>query len=205
MKIIECDQGSPEWHQARLGIPTASNFERILSPTGKPSTQAEAYALQLLAEIITGQPTETFQKTGAMERGNELEAEAAQFYELQRDVETVKVGFCTDDAGTFGASPDRLIGGDGGLEIKCPLAHTHVKYLLGGELDMGYYPQVQGNMLVTGRKWWDWMSYHPKMPALIIRVPRNDKYIFSMQAELIKFDKALKSHRQTLIEKGYLK
>lgn len=204
MKIIDCEQGSDEWKAARLGIPTASSFDKILSPGGKPSTQAEPYMLQLLAEIITGAPTETF-KNGAMDRGTELEPEAVQFYELRNEAEAIKIGFCTDDAGTFGASPDRLIGEDGGLEIKCPLAHTHVKYLLDGKMDIGYYPQVQGNMLVTGRKWWDWMSYHPKMPALILRVPRNDKYIFSMQAELIKFDKTLKSHRQTLIDKGYLK
>src|SRR5579871_3733967 len=103
MIVIDCEQGSDEWHKARLGLPTASEFDKIITPTGKPSTQYDAYANRLLAEIMVGHSVETFEKTPWMERGNALEADAASFYELQREVTLTPVGFVTDDARTMGA------------------------------------------------------------------------------------------------------
>ena len=72
MKIINCIQGSPEWFQARCGIPTASGFEKILTASGKPSKQREKYLYQLAGEKVTGKPEETYQN-GAMKRGTEME------------------------------------------------------------------------------------------------------------------------------------
>lgn len=205
MKIIDVVQGTDEWIQARLAIPTASEFDKIITPTGKISTQAEAYMNKLLSEVITGKPALTFEKTPWMERGNELEAEAAQFYELQNDLDSVKVGFCMNDEGTIGASPDRLIGADGLLEIKCPAPQTHVGYLLSGKIDRGYWPQVQGQLYITGRKWCDWMSYNPEMPPVIIRVERDESFISLMNAALQDFVIKMNIAKQTLIEKGYIK
>jgi len=79
-----------------------------------------------------------------------------------------------------GASPDGLIGEDGLLEIKCPLAHTHVGYLREGVLPPKYIPQVQGQLWVTGRQWCDFVSYHPELKIMIVRVERDDSYIFTL-------------------------
>lgn len=200
----DVEQGSPEWLAARLGIPTASEFSKILTPTGKVSTQAKGYANKLLAEILTGAPVQTFEKTPWMERGNELEQEAADYYSLINGVELEKVGFCTNDARTYGCSPDRLIGEDGGLEIKVVAPHTMIEYLLTGKLDMDYYPQIQGCMLVTGRKWWDWIAYCPNMPELVIKVERNDEYISALDTSLKDFNTKLQIDRQILVNRGYL-
>lgn len=204
MKIYNVEQGSDEWFQARLGIPTASEFSCIVTPTGKASTQAEAYINKLLAEILTGKPLESMESNGWMERGKELEADAAQFYELQRDVSTELVGFCTDDERTMGASPDRLVGEDGLLEIKCPAPHTHVQYLLEQEVDRKYYPQVQGQLLVTGRKWVDLLSYHPEMPPVIMRIERDEDYLKFMSGEIASFTRKLLAKKKLLIELGHL-
>lgn len=204
MQLIDCEQGSIEWLQARIGIPTASGFEKIITPTGKASTQAEAYSEKLLAEYILGYPVETFYGNAHTDRGKELEPQAVKFYEVQKDVDTRPVGFCTDDARTMGASPDRLVGEDGLLEIKCPAPQTHVHYLLTGEIDKGYWPQVQGQLLVTGRKWVDWLSYHPEMPPVIIRVERDEEYLATMEKLLKEFTEKLEKKRLTLINKGYI-
>lgn len=177
MIVHDLIQGSPEWFKARLGIPTGSSFEKILTPTGKISSQSDGYENRLVAEILTGDPIDDFAGTVWTERGNELEPEAVAYYEMTRGVETQRVGFVTDDERTFGASPDRLVGEDGILEIKCPAPHTHVTLLLEQNVDQKYYPQIQGQLMVTGRKWVDILSYHPKMPKSILRVERDEKYI----------------------------
>ena len=185
------EQGTPEWLAVRLGIPTASDFDKIITSTGKASTQTTAYAHKLLAEILTGHPVETFEKTEWMERGQALEESAVQFYELKTDIETVKIGFVTDDRRTMGCSPDRLVGNDGLLEIKCPAPHTHVGYLLNNKVDRKYWPQVQGQLLVTGRKWVDWMSYHSEMQPVIIRVERDEEFLKAMNASIQQFNAEL--------------
>lgn len=204
MLTYDVEQGSDEWFEARLGIPTASEFDKIITAGGKVSTQAEAYAARLLAEILTGKPVQTFEKTPWMERGAELEEEAAQYYELQNELDLVKVGFCTDDNKLYGCSPDRLVGEEGLLEIKCPAPHTHVQYLLNGTIDKGYWPQIQGQLLVTGRQWCDWMSYNPEMPAVIIRMQRDEEFIGALKAALVLFRSKLDVDRALLISRGYL-
>lgn len=176
MRVNNFEQGSQEWLQSRLGKPTASNFGKLITPTGKPSASAEGYINELVAQRITGEIPEFF-KSEAMERGNELEPHAKASYEFTHDIEVVEVGLCLHDDFECGASPDGLIGDDGGIEIKCPLPHTHVAYLRGGEVPSKYIPQIQGCMWITGREWWDFMSYHPSMQDLIVRVYRDEAYI----------------------------
>jgi hypothetical protein len=204
MKTYDVEQGTPEWFDVRKGIPTASEFHKILTPTGKKSSQANGYMEKLLAEIILGKPVQTFEKTPWMERGNELEQEAADYYELQNDIELVKVGFCTDDAGLYGCSPDRLVGEDGGLEIKVVAPNTQVGYLLSGKFDNDYKPQIQGTLLITRRKWWDWQAYCPEMPVVKFRIERDIPYIMELQAALNEFNKNLNEQKETLKQKGYI-
>jgi hypothetical protein len=85
-------QGSAEWRLARMGIPTASSFDRILTPGGKPSKSAEGYMYELLGELMMGRPLDA-PKYPWMQRGNDLEEEAANWYEFQSDTETEIVGF----------------------------------------------------------------------------------------------------------------
>ncbi len=190
MIIHDVVQGTTEWLAVRAGIPTASCFDRIITKSGKPSSQAEKYMHRLLAERIMGHPVAEF-TSAYMERGSALEAEAVAYYEGIREVETVKVGFITNDERTIGASPDRLSGENGLLEIKCPAEHTHVGYLITHAVDHEYYPQIQGQLWVTGRQWVDIQSYHPEMPPALIRVGRDEDFIAKLAAAVSAFSREL--------------
>lgn len=180
MKILEMEQGTQEWLEARLGCPSGSGFSKIITSGGQPSSSAETYINQLIAELVTGETTYVH-VTEAMQRGTELEEFARMNYELETDREVTQVGFCMHDTLRCGVSPDGLIGDDGGLEIKCPTPSTHVKYLRKGTLPSEYKAQVQGCLWITEREWWDFMSYHPQMPNLLIRVHRDDEYINQLE------------------------
>ena len=187
MITLDCEQGSEEWLAVRMGVPSASNFRKLLPSNMKLSTQAPGYRHTLLAELL-GVRAELYQND-AMKRGTELEPEARETYEFVTGATVEQVGFCLRDDGRIGCSPDGLIGEDGGLEIKCPMAHTHVAYLLRGECPHDYYPQVQGAMYVCGpgRQWWDFMSYYPGLPPMIVRVERDDEYISALKDALYVF------------------
>lgn len=185
MRISEAIQGSEEWLESRLGRPTASNFGKLITPTGKASASAQGYIDELIAQKITGEIPEFF-KSEAMQRGNDLETVAKSLYEFTYDVEVKEVGLCLHDKYECGASPDGLIGLDGGLEIKCPLPHTHVSYLRDGGIPSKYIPQVQGCLWITEREWWDFMSYHPSMEDLIVRVYRDNAYITKLAEQVIR-------------------
>ncbi len=184
MKILDIAQGSTEWLAARAGVPSASAFDKVVTTKGEPSKQVEKYALQLAGERIIGTKEEAYQND-AMRRGVEMEAEARLAYELMTGVDVKQVGLCMTDFG-YACSPDGLVGDDGGMEIKCPTLSTHVSYLLDGKLPTEYYQQVQGSMLVTERKWWDFISYYPNMRTLIVRVERNDEFCKKLHDELVK-------------------
>jgi hypothetical protein len=197
MKIIDCVQGTPEWHQVKCGIPSASDFDKILTLDGKPSKQREKYLYQLAGERIVGKPETTYQN-GTMQRGVEMEAEARQYYELITGQEVQQVGFCV--SGNFGASPDGLVGEDGGLEIKCPILPTQVGYLLMNKLPSDYFQQVHGGLLVTGRKWWDFLSYYPGMKPLLLRITPDKDFQKILKSELDRFCKELDEITEKLKE-----
>jgi YqaJ-like viral recombinase domain len=197
-------QGSTEWLRLRAGIPTASCFDCLITPKGKPSTSAERYLHELLAERILGRPL-TGPVTTWMDRGARSEAEAVAYYESLRDLDTTKVGFVTNDAGTIGASPDRLVGDDGLLEIKVPKEHTHVSYLLGGGIAEKYCPQLQGQLWITGRAWIDSVSYHPEMPPSIVRVSRDEDYIRKLEASVTAFSQALEDLAVAARDRGWIR
>jgi len=187
MKIIDCAQNTPEWFSARCGIPTASEFDRIITLKGEPSKQRLKYAYQLAGERITGAKEESYQNL-AMIRGNEMEAEARSFYELRNGVKVNQVGFCTSDGpAIYGCSPDGFVGKTGLIEIKCPTLAVHVGYLIDNDLPDDYFQQVHGQMLVTDRKWCDFMSYYPGMKPFLIRVHREETIIKSLRTEIEKF------------------
>lgn len=177
-EIIEgIKQGDDGWFDLRRGIPTASNFKRILTPAQlKPSKYGStSYIRELVAQCYYAD--ETGYTSLHMERGNALEGTARDWYQLSTGNEVKEVSFVYgDDARKFGGSPDGFIGSDGGIEIKCPSAPVHVGYCLEGVVPTEYKPQVFGLLFVTGREWWDFMSYHPdfKRWNLLVRVTASD-------------------------------
>lgn len=187
MIAIDVIQGSDEWAALRAGIPTASNFDKLITTKGEPSKQAQKYLYQLAGERLIGTPMNGYQ-SDAMLRGQELEAEARASYELITDNTIQQVGFCfRDERRLYGCSPDSLIGDEGGLEIKCPTLPVAVEYLDKGKLPADYYQQVQGNLLVTGREWWDFMSYFPGLPPLIVRATRHEDFLQALEYALVGF------------------
>jgi len=187
---IDCGgQGTEEWLKARLGVPSASNFSKVVTTKGQRSTSFMGYVNALIAERLTGDPTYV-KITEPMERGTSLEDEARAMYQLINDTEVRQVDFIKHPNMEVGCSPDGLIdvkcdrGLIGGLEIKCPLQGTHVEYLRAGKVPSKYMLQVQGCMFVTGRGYWDFMSYHPKMKPLIVRTYRDDDLINELATHL---------------------
>lgn len=182
MKILDVVQGSPAWLNARLGVVTCSKFDKVLA--GKAG--AETYRNELLAEWLLRRPLDTYQSAW-MERGTELEPEARDYYAEWYEPVT-QVGFILRDDEQVGGSPDGLIGDEGGLEIKCPKPETQVGYLLDpSSLVKKYRHQIQGNLYITGRKWWDIMAYHPEMEEVRVRVERDESYLEALDKALEVF------------------
>jgi putative phage-type endonuclease len=198
MIILNDEQGSPEWLASRLGRPSASNFGRLVTGSGKPSSSAESYINEMIAERLTGR-SKPFYTNEHMERGNALEPEAREAYEFITDFDVVETGFILHDSEEFGCSPDGLVAEQGGLEIKCPSDSVHVSYLRAGKVPSKYYQQVQGCLWITGREWWDFMSYHPEMPHLLVRAHRNEKYIEAMAEQVEKAVKTIVEETERLV------
>ena len=196
MIVVPCEQGSPEWIAARIGIPTASEAHKIITP-GKLSlsSASQKYICKLIAEEMLQSSLDDFVSEW-MERGTDLEDQAIACYELRRDVDTDRVGFILRDDEMFGCSPDRLVGDAGGLEIKCPSPAVHVENMI----DMGtkYRIQCHASMWVTGRQWWDLLSWHPELPDALVRVERDEAICERMDDVFGRFISKLQEAREQL-------
>lgn len=190
MKIIECEQGSPEWFASRLGLPTASEYKTIVAvkKEAREKITRQTYMRKLAGEIVTGLPMESY-SNAHMERGTEQEAEARSLYAFAQDVEPQRVGFIVN--GRTGCSPDSLIGDNGGLEIKSALPHIQIERLERNELPSEHRLQVQGCLWITGRAWWDFVSYCPKLPLFVKRVERDEQCIADIKSAVDQFNDEL--------------
>ena len=187
MIISEIQQGSPEWLKIRIGKLSASNFSRIITATGKPSSSADAYINQLIAELLTGETT-PFHQTEWMARGSELEPMARANFSLDTGLDVLETGFIMDDTKSWGCSPDGLIAKDSGLEIKCPKPETHIGYWRNPQSGVKrYMQQIQGCMLVTGRSSWWFYSFHPDLKGqnTLVRVERDEEFIQKLYEQLL--------------------
>lgn len=184
MKIIDIAQGSEEWYEARCGIPTASEFNRFITPArGAYSKQWMGYACDLIVESIQG-PTEAM-STYYMDRGTMLEDEARSEYEFANDVDVEVPGLIINRGA--GWSPDGYVPEKcGGLEIKCPKPSTHVGWLIGGTLPDEHKPQCHGALVVGELDWLDFVSYCPGFPVFTVRVER-DAYTEKVELALQQF------------------
>lgn len=187
MIVLDVEQGSTEWFAARLGIPTASMFDKIITTTCQPSKSAQNYAFTVAGERLSGRIEEGY-SNDSIERGRELEPVAREFYEFVSGHQVDQVGLVyKDEARLFSCSPDGLVGENGGIEIKCPSIGVHTRYLYGNKCPTDYYQQVQGCLYVTGRKWWDFISYYPDVEPLIVRCYPDEKFQEALDEELKKF------------------
>lgn len=190
MITIDVEQGTDDWHKIRVGKVTASRMGDVMAKTKSgPSALRQTYLGQLVAEILTGEPTPSY-TNDAMRWGTENEPLARSLYELQVGQEVKEVGFVLHpDIDRTGASPDGLVGSDGLVEIKSPNSSTHIATLTGEGIKRQYLLQMQWQMACTGRAWCDFVSFDPRMPPeLQLHIERIDR-----DSDLIK-DMALEVH-----------
>jgi len=190
--IITCEQGTPEWHAARSGIPTASRFHTVMAKgkDGGSSVTRRDYMLLLAGEIITGVPAETF-SNAHMERGKVMEDEARKYYSFLHDADPEQVGFIRN--GSKGCSPDSLLGDAGMLEIKTKLPHLAIACLLNGEFPPEHKAQCQGALWVAEREWIDLVVYWPRVPVFVKRAYRDEPYIGQLSKAVDAFNEELAS------------
>lgn len=186
IEIFNCDQGTPEWLNCRLGLPTTSWFADVMAK-GAGKTR-RSYMLKLAAEILTGQPGEEF-STPAMERGKAMENDARELYAFTRDIEIEQVGFIKN--GQKGASPDGLIGKDGEIEIKTKRADLLVDLLLDGSFPSEHFWQCQGSLWVCEREWIDLVCFWPGLPLHVKRLYRDDGAIGELSIAIDLFNDQL--------------
>lgn len=209
MRIITCEQGSPEWHQARAGVITASMFrvarERLKSGPNKGdfTEAAKNYAFRVAVERIAGNPLDEGFETWQMKRGHELEPAARATHEAASGEVVFRAGFVVTDCGRFGASADGLIGDDAGSEYKCLVSPEGLRDVLLENDITKYIDQIQGCMWITGRRRWHYAMYCPALQPigkdLYWRVvERDDDYIEAMESDLIDFMRLVDRYEFTL-------
>jgi len=192
--IFHMEQGSPEWYEARCGIPTASQFSAVLATSAESKVRSR-YMRLLAGEIMTGRPMETFSNS-SMTRGKMMEPLAIEEYEFERAVEVDRIGFmkrviCDPIMGdlVIGCSPDGIVpGGKRLLEIKTMQPDLLIDLIDSERFPSEHMAQVQGNMLVSGCDIVDLKYYFSGFPrAPIFAIERDEKYIARMEDELRKF------------------
>lgn len=190
MKIISCIQGSPEWHEHRLGLLTASEAQAIASNGAGLKT----LVTKLVAERLTRKQEQGYMNSD-MQRGKDLESEARCSYELETGNVVTEVGFCKLDD-DVGSSPDGLVGEDGGVEIKCFNDSKFVDYMFTEKVDTGYEWQCHFNIYVTDRQWWDYVVYNPNFekPLIIKRIYRDELAINKIKLGIESGKELIKSY-----------
>lgn len=198
------------WHAQRLGIPTASMFNAIMTlprsnadkDAGNLSDTAFSYAIELVKQRLSGERTEL--NTAATEWGTDHEPEAVEAYQALTGNKVIECGFVKHAEFETGASPDGLVGLDGGIEIKCPHnSVNHIKTFIKGEVPKQYIAQVQGQMWVIGLDWVDFVSFDPRMPEhsqiKVIRVERDNDYINLLEDRVTPFIEKLNQYEAVLL------
>jgi len=174
MKILEMDQGSPQWYAVRRGRPTGSMFSRIITPAkGEPAAAADTYAAELIAEACGWQSG--FHGTPDTVRGTSLESEALRWLKMRHGYITRQVGFCLSDCGRYGCSPDGLTPENIPVEVKAPSLHTFLKWRIAGGLPQDHKVQVHAEMHVCEADTAIFLAYadHPALDNHMVIVKRD--------------------------------
>jgi hypothetical protein len=193
MKVLTFAQHGPDWLSARCGRATASRVDSIMKvlKNGKDSADRFNYRVEVATEILTGVANEHYVSKD-MERGTEFEGLARTAYEFAADVDVDQIGFVQHGSiELFGASPDGLVGPDGGLELKVPRPTTHTKWALCGVVPDEHKWQCYAGMDCCDRAWWDFASFCPDMPKHMqvfkVRLHRDELEIKKMRAGVLQF------------------
>ncbi len=201
MKIINCEQGTPEWFAARIGVVTASMFKDATSKYVKPpkgknvgdrKSESENYAFKLAVERISGESTDDTYQTYAMRRGTEIEGAGRLLYADKTGNEVSETGVILTDCGNFGYSSDGLVGLDGAIEIKSLISAKSIIPVFDGDISE-YEDQMQGGLMISEREWCDFVMYCPQLAKVgkdlyVRRVYRDEAYIKTLKQELNDFN-----------------
>lgn len=198
-------QGTAAWLFERVGFCTASRFQDVIAKTkaGKPTAKREDYLMELVVERLTGQPSDHY-TSAAMQWGADQEDHSRMAYEAATGAIVDRVGFIKHPKLHWvGGSPDGLIGDDGGWESKSPFnSAIHLYTVLEG-VPEEHLAQMQGLMWITGRQWWDFQSFDPRLPEPLnrycVRVPRDNQFIAMLEAEVIVFNQEVDERLRKLI------
>ena len=202
------EQRTEEWLAERAGKFTGSRFADVLArrKNGEPLKAYHDLIWQVVVERMTGKPIEG--PTGfALQWGTDVEPYAREAYELETGNVVKECGFLIHKEYDFvGSSPDGFVGSNGGLEMKCPKSSlVHAARFIDG-MPGEYMPQVQGNMWVTGKDWWDFVSYDPRMPEshrlFLVRIPRDEKYIDALRDAVIEANEKANALLSDILEKA---
>lgn len=176
-----------------LGKVTASGVDNLLTPEWKLRTgeMPKTYVYRKAAELWRGEPLLDFGGSFMTEQGQMLEDEAMAFACLEYGYRIEKLGFCETDDHRAGCSPDALLREDSGVELKCPAAHTHVKYLCDATLPKEYAAQVFFSMWVCDRPEWVFMSYQRGFPPLHLVIKREEEIMAKIASAVDVFSTAL--------------
>ena len=189
--INNIEQNSPEWDTLRMGIPTASNFKLIVTTKGKRSASREKYLYKVAGESLSGEKQNGYYNS-SMARGHEREAEARNLYAFTKSVKVDTPAFCyRDEEKLYGCSPDGLVGEDGGFENKNAESWVQLDRLENEWTGTEHFQQVQGSLFITGRKWWDLMSYSRGLKPIIKRFYPDPVFFRNLHIELNLFNKDL--------------
>ena len=182
MKIYNSPQGSESWLKERAGHFTASKANELLMPVSNLGYKDLIY--QIAIEKITGIPIDINYKSYDMIRGNELEPQAREQYQLETFDLVKEVGFM--ELNEFvGMSSDGLIGDDRQLEIKCKKYNTHCRLLDGTELmPKKDFLQIQFQLFVSGRKLCVYYCYYPGIKSYVQKIKRDEKTISEIENKL---------------------
>ena len=194
-------QYSDEWWACRNGKPSASCASKLVTSTGKESTQLDEYAAELAGDLFAGHSLNTFMGNSFTERGTELENDARLDYSMTNQVVVDEVGMFSDSLIRYIASPDGCIGKDGLLEIKVLKPSNHIKtvcaYYENGIIPKTYIPQIQMQLLVSKRKWADLCLFNPDLPGLTVRQYPDKEFLKVLRRQL----KAVEVQRNIYLEK----
>lgn len=197
-------QGSDEWLSARCGLMTASEMKLIITPTLKVASndKERSHLFELAAQRIT-RHVEPKYISDDMMRGHEEEILARKLYS-ENFSKVADCGFITNDKWgfTIGYSPDGLVGDDGVIEVKSRRQKYQIETIITDIIPEDYKIQVQTGLLVSGRKWCDFISYSGGLPMVTIRVLPDpsvqDAILVAATAFEMRLEKRLMEYRDII-------
>ncbi|EBS3744083.1 exonuclease [Salmonella enterica subsp. enterica serovar Saintpaul] len=198
------EQRSPEWFAARCGKVTASRLYDVMARAKSGyAASRQNYMAELICQRLTGKLEEGF-TNAAMMRGTELEPVAREMYALNEfDAVISEVGLIDHpNIAGFAASPDGLVNDDGLIEIKCPNTWTHLQTLKTGTPKRQYLLQMHAQMMCTGRKWCDFVSFDDRLPPELAyfktRINFDEVLAAEIEQEVVKFLAELETEIQNI-------